>query len=601
MCRQWRALVVPLIQLALGTLPGRAAAQPIEYTLDLREPQLHLIHVTMTVPSAAPAATIQFPAWNNLYQVRDFVRDVQDLEASCDASPEELTQLDLNTWQTAPQPCARLEVRYAVYANDDSIFSAALNEEHAFLNFALLLFYLPKERERSARVRFLLPAGWKLATALPEDGDEFMAPNYDRLVDSPAEAGSFQQYEYRQSGATYRIIVHADPADYSPDRLLTSIEKITATETAMMGEAPFSRFTFFFHFLRPGRSGGMEHREGTAISFPAGRLARDWGFLEATIAHEFFHLWNVKRIRPQGLEPIDYVHGNDTGDLWFCEGVTSYYQELILLRAGLVDRKTFYDHLGGEIERLQERPARRTQSLEESGREAWLEKYPDYHRPERSISYYNKGALLGLLLDLAMRHATGNQSGLDDLMRGMNDDFAHRGRFFTESDLRREVARLAPGLRDVDAFFRDYLFGTRELDYETTLGFAGLKLLQKTSAKPAMGFRAVQAFDEPAQVQSVESGSSAEKAGLETGDDVLRLNNQPLAGFPDDLISGMNPGEKIRLQVRRGGRTLEIEFPLGGRTVTEYRVEEIRRPAPDQLQVRTGWLEGKSGSGVTHP
>ncbi len=601
MCRQWRALVIPLVQLALGALPGRAAPQPIDYALDLRQPQLHLIHVTMTVPAASPSTTIQFPAWNNLYQIRDFVHDVQELEASCDASPEELTHLDLNTWQTGPQPCSRLEVRYAVYANDDSIFSAVLNEEHAFLNFALLLFYLPKERERSARVKFLLPAGWKLATALPEDEDEFTAPNYDRLVDSPAEAGKFQQYEYRQSGATYRIIVHADPAEYSADRLLTSIEKITATETAMMGEAPFSRFTFFFHFSRPGRGGGMEHREGTAISFPAGRLARDWGYLEATIAHEFFHLWNVKRIRPQGLEPIDYVRGNDTCDLWFSEGVTSYYQELTLLRAGLVDRKRFYDRLAGEIERLQERPGRWTQSLEESGREAWLEKYPDYHRPERGISYYNKGALLGLLLDLAMRHATGNQSGLDDLMRAMNDDFAHRGRYFTESDLRREVGRLAPGFRNVDAFFQDYLFGKRELDYETYLDYAGLRFLQKISARPALGFRAVQVFDDPAQVQSVESGSSAEKAGLERGDGLLRLNNQPLTGVPDDVISGMNPGEKIRLQVRRGGRTLEIEFLLGSRTATEYRVEEIRRPAPDQLQVRTGWLEGSSGSRVTHP
>ena len=490
---------------------GQGADQPIRYVLDLRKPSSHFVLVTMTVPAPLPAVEIRFPAWNNLYQMRDFVRNVRGLGARCDGSGLRLERLDRNTWQSGRQPCSRLEVRYAVRANQESPFSSALNRQHAFLNFALLLFFLPQERGRSVQLKFLLPTQWKVATLLEPEGGEFKAPDYDSLADSPAEAGEFQDYHYTQGGAEYGVVVHADPSSYSADRLLASIEKITATETALMREVPFPRYTFILHFQRRGGWGGMEHRYGTAISLPASSLDRHWEWLEATLAHEFFHLWNVKRIRPQALEPIDYIRGNDTRDLWFCEGVTSYYQELVLLRAGLIPRQTFYERLAAEIGHLEERPARLVQSAEQSGRDAWLEKDRNYNRPARSISYYNKGALLGLLLDLGMRHASHDQHGLDDLMRRLNEDFAHRGRFYTQADLRDLVAQLAPGWAEREAFFRDYVVGTRELNYDTYLGYAGLHLLPR----------------------------------------------------------------------RRGDKTV-------------YRLEELPHPSPDQLQVREGWLEGKT-------
>ncbi len=300
--------------------PARTeTAQPVRYVLDLREPSSHLVRVSMTIPEAPAGTEIQFPAWNNLYQIRDFARNVRELTARCDGSAEELARVDLNTWQTESQSCSSLEVRYAVYANENNVYSSDLSEKHAFMNFALLLFYLPRERQRSVRVKFLLPGGWKLATLLDDEDGEFKAANYDNLVDSPAEAGEFQEYHYSQSGATYRVVVDADPSDYSAERLLASLQKITATETALMRDVPFSRYTFILHFPHEGPGGAMEHQYGTAVSVPAADLRQSYE-LEDSIAHEFFHLWNVKRIRPQALEPIDYVHGNDTRDLWFCEG-----------------------------------------------------------------------------------------------------------------------------------------------------------------------------------------------------------------------------------------------------------------------------------------
>ncbi|HZP01670.1 MAG TPA: hypothetical protein VFD30_15385 [Terriglobia bacterium] len=576
------------------------SAQPsISYLLDLRNPPSHLVHVEMAVRSVQPHTEIQFPAWNNLYQIRDFARNIRDLEGECDGHPEILEHVDLSTWRTDAASCRQLTLHYSVLANEESPFSSVVNADHAFLNFALLLFYLPRRRGEEVSVRFRLPPAWKLATLL-ETGpvpDEFRAGNYDLLVDSPAEAGEFQEYSYAQSGATYRVIVHANPDDYSPKRLLESLQRITAEETALMREVPFSRYTFIFHFPRSrSGGGGMEHRFGTAITMQASDLRRNWKGLEATAAHEFFHLWNVKRIRPQALEPIDYVHGNDTRDLWFAEGLTSTYGELTMLRAGLITRRVFYDDLAAEIQQLQSRPARRWQSVEEAGLEAWFEKYPDYVQPERSISYYNKGALVGFLLDLAIRAATANRASLDDIMRALNQRFARRGRCFTRKDLRETIREFAPTFTRLDAFFADYVSGTRELDYAYYLGLAGLKLETSEAARPALGFRAARAYDNIIRVEEVEANSNAEQAGLKKGDALMKLNHEALDHVPDER--GLRMGEKLEFQVRRGNQVMTIRFDVGARKETVYSVEDIQEATPDQRRVREGWLKGETATAL---
>jgi len=583
----------------LGLLPRAAAvgipapstetnaAAPIVYQIDLRERQSHIVRVTMILSDAAPETEIQFPTWYALYQIRDFVKDVQELQAECDGRAVALAMEDADTWRSGPQRCGQLVVRYGVHAEGAAPFSSGLDEEHGFLNLAMILFYLPHERERAIRLKFVLPEGWKLATPL-EEGEapgEFKAPNYDLMADSPVEAGTFDEYDYTQKGVTYRVVVHGDGSSYSPKELVETLQKITATETDLMGEVPFSRYTFILHFGKGG-GGGMEHRNGTAISSSPESVKR--GGLANVAAHEFFHLWNVKRIRPQGMEPIDYVHGNDTRDLWFSEGVDSAYAELVLVRSGLTRRSDFYHSVARQIQELQERPARKFQSAEQSGREAWLEKYPDYFRPERSISYYNKGELLGFLLDLGVRHATANGKSLDDVMHRLNQDFAHRGRFFTDDDLKNIIRGLAPGF-PVDDFFRDDVAGTTELDYEAYLGYAGLRLVTQPVERPDPGFRAGGGFGEGAvQVVSVEAGSNAESAGIKTGDTIEKLNGKPLAGAW--ALDSAKPGESISLEVRRGRRSVSFKFNLGSRQDTDYSVEEIPNASPNQIEVRTGWL-----------
>ncbi|HEV2351903.1 MAG TPA: PDZ domain-containing protein [Terriglobia bacterium] len=602
---------IALLASVIGATGVFAASPPIHYVVDLRNPPSHKVVVTMTVPQATPATEIQFPAWNALYQIRDFVRGVEQLSVQCDGNPEDLVPVDVDTWRSAPVSCSQLEVKYDVYVNEEGIFSSTLNQDHCYLNLAMILFYLPHERDRKTDVNFLLPEGWKLVTLL-EDGTqpgEYTAANYDAMVDCPAEAapvpkneteGNLRVFSYTQKGATYRAVIYGNPADYSPNSILATLEKITATETDLMDDVPFSRYTFILHFPRGPGGGGMEHRNGTAISVSADGIRKDLGGLESVAAHEFFHAWNVKRIRPQNLEPVDYVHGNDTSDLWFSEGVTSTYGALTLLRSGLISRREFYRRMADEIQHLQVRPARLTQSVAESGRDAWLEKYSDYHRPERSISYYNKGELLGFLLDLAIRNSSGNDHSLDDVMRRLNSEFAQRGRFFTEVDLRTLIANLAPNFTTVDQFFRDYVEGTAELDYDKYLGFGGLRLVTSPIELAVPGFRARRQTDGSIEVQSVDAGSNADRAGLKNGDVIDQMNGRALHENQREQMSQLKTGEKVELKVRRVKRTLKIRFTPDIRQETDYEIEEMPKATPEQLKVRNGWLGGIKSSAPGH-
>jgi predicted metalloprotease with PDZ domain len=583
---------------ALISATGAAGREaPVLYTLDLRAPKTHIVKVEMTIPGAPVGTRIQFPTWNALYQIRDFVRNVRNVQAVCDGRRSGLAREDANTWRLGSGQCETLVIHYSVYANEEPPFSSGLNEHHGFLNFAMLLFYLPEARDRGAHVSFLLPDGWKLATLIdPSDNPhEFDAPSYDALADSPVEAGDFHEVSYQQNGTTYRAIIDANPEDYSADRLVKFLENITTTETELMQDVPFKTYTFIFHFLREGGGGGgMEHADGTAISVSAATLKENWPTFESVTAHEFFHLWNVKRIRPAALEPVDYIHGNDTGNLWFAEGVTSTYQELILLRAGIISRDEFYRRIALQIRILEDRPAHLFQSVEESSRSAWLEKYTDYLRIDRSISYYNKGEILGFLLDLAIRQGSQNRHSLDSLLRRLNEDLAKRGRFYTQSDLRAAVADLASGFTQCDEFFRDYVSGTREIDYNTYFQYAGLHLAANTVEHPVLGFEATKKIGEPVEVQSVEEGGNADKAGLRAGDILLTMNGSPLSTLPERQLGSQSGGSKVEFEVQRGSRKLRISYRPDQMQTTAYRLEELPQATENEVRIRKGWLEGKT-------
>ena len=493
-----RALAVAFIGIC-GLLAGAPpAAATIEYHVSLSDPGRHLFGVTMAVPVEGRELTVAMPAWNALYRIEDFayrVRQVTALCAGLTAVPADVRKIDKQTWQISiasrcqPGDHNRFEIQYQTEWDEPGPFQSQLNEHHAFMNLAEILMYVPDRRAEDVSVAFEnLPHGWRTAAELPSDvADTYTAASYDKLVDAPVEAGKFDQFDFDDDGAHFRVIVDPD-SEWNRRTLENGLRRITDYELQLMGGPPFDtprhEYTFIFH-VGPGddsEGGGMEHANSTAIAM---------GSVDAAIpiaAHEFFHAWNVKRIRPQSLEPVDYAKEQYTRALWFAEGVTSSYASYVLVRTGLWTSDQFLADLASQISELNGRSARRWQSAEESSLDAWFEKYDGYNDPDRSISYYNKGQILGVMLDLAIRDATGNHKSLDDVFRLMNDEYAKRGKFYDDDNGIRAAVEQVAG-KSFEDFFRRYVAGTDEIPYDEFLGIAGLKLNPPAGRSDGFGTR----------------------------------------------------------------------------------------------------------------
>lgn len=593
----------PRIVLAVTLLFfARPAAATISYHISLKNPEQHLFHVKMQIPAAAAGQEIivALPAWNALYQVRDFSYRVRDVRASNSAAPATalpIRMLDKQTWKIslpgagADSPAQTATLDYSVEWDDPGPFNSQLNAHHAFVNFAEVLMYVPTRRQEDTQVQFDdAPEGWRTAAELPAGAqpNSFTAASYDKLVDAPAEAGKFADFSFDESGAHFRVIV--DGKDWHHERLESILRDITKYEIHLMGGAPFSQYTFFYHFgpYPEVGGGGMEHANCTAIAVPSGDAAA------SVTAHEFFHAWNVKRIRPQTLEPVDYTKEMYTRALWFAEGVTSTYGSYALERSGLWTKDQFYADLAGQIGELDSRPAHHWQSVEESSLDAWLEGYDEYRRPERSISYYNKGQIVGDMLDLAIRDATDNHKSLDDVLRSLNENYAKQGRFYDDSHGVQTTAEEVAGTNFTD-FFRGYVSGTEEIPYDKFFSAAGLELKVERRAAPDLGFWTTpRSPDAQTLVTQVVSGSTAEAAGLRAGDVLLTLNGQPMPRYLPAWLRDQKPGEAITLHVQRENNYLDLTFTLAAIDLNKFTLVEIPGATEKQKRIRDGWLKGKT-------
>src|ERR1051326_5202072 len=575
-------------------VPGLSAQSPIAYTVFLSSPEQHLVQVQIDRPPG-PTRELQLPVWNALYQVRDFSQFVDWVRAK-DRSGKPLAVHKLNNslWQIdAARDGASVE--YQIYVDSPGPFGAQLNSHHAFLNLAQVLMYPVDARNAPVALLFSnLPSQWRAAMPLPPPDFKFHADNYDQLVDSPVEIGQFQELKFDEAGAHFRVIIDADPADYDPEKIVTDLHQIVGAAISWMNDRPFDSYTFFYHFPRGPAGGGMEHAYSTAIEINAGSIKQSLYPFNAVTAHEFFHLWNVKRIRPQTLEPIDYTKANYTRALWFSEGVTSTAEGIIQLRAGLIDEKQYLNNLAGEITELERRPAHLTQSAEDSSLDAWLEGFSYYRRPDRSVSYYNKGNLLGIMLDLAVRDASHGQACLRDVMQWMNANYAKKHRYFDDSNGVREAAE-AVSHADLGWFFTKYVSGTEEIPWNDFLRSAGLRVDSVVTTVPDLGFVASRNFDGPMSVVAVTPGSEAERAGLRVGDTITELQGKPAGEDSAQQLARLSPGDTVIVKVRaRPGPERELKWKVAGREETVYEVKDLDQITPEQRARRAAWLKGEA-------
>ena len=584
------------------TAIAQKTATPVEYRVSLKDAPRHIANVFITTEIEAPQLDVQLPVWNALYQVRDFARNVLYLRAR-DASGQSLavTKLDKTTWRITGTNGRAVQIEYQIVLDQPGPFSAQLTSEHAFLNPAQVLAYPVGQRDRPITLQFVdVPKGWKLASPLI-DPDSLSADttallsarNYDHLADSPCGLGAFADYSFEQDGAKYRVVIDGDPRNYKPAELLASLKKITAAEVAWMNDRPFNHYLFIYYIPEGPAGGGMEHAYSTAIGVSAQNLESLAGF-ESVSAHEFFHLWNVKRIRPQSLEPIDYTKENYTRALWFSEGVTNTVADLMLLRAGLMDERRYLDRLASAITNLQNRPAHRTQSAEESSLDTWFDGYPSYRTPERSINYYNKGEILGVLLDLRIRQDSKGKKSLRDLFLSMNQQYAKQSKFFADSDGVRASAEMLSGT-DLGNFFVRYVAGTEELPYDELFATAGLRLNKQTRTLADIGLTAVRNFDGPLLVTEV-TGTAASAAGIRVGDEIVEFEGK-LPG-PDFAaqISSRDPGSSVHLKLRRGKTVFPVRLTLESKTSDIYKLEDFPDITSAQRARRTAWLKSENES-----
>jgi predicted metalloprotease with PDZ domain len=568
------------------------AADRIHYIVSLTNPEKHLVQVTIEIPPGQNERELQLPVWNALYQVRDFSQYMNWIRAeNVTGNALSLRQLNKSRWTIAgAENGAR--VQYEMFSDNPGPYGAELNSHHAFFNLAEILCYIEGERGNSVEVEFRgVPSGWKIATPLPQQGNGFSANNYDQLVDSPVEIGTFDERDFSTVCGQYRVIVDADGVQAILNKIVTPIRRIVSAESSWINDCPFPSYLFIYHFAESPGGGGMEHAYSTAITLPMDDLGEGFDRFVGTTAHEFFHLWNVKRIRPQSLEPVDYTKENYTPALWFNEGVDSTAAEYILVRAGLLDGQHYFSHLGQQITELENRPAHLTQSAEQSSVDAWLEKYPYYNLPARSISYYNKGELLGVLLDLKMREATDDKVSLQDLFRWMNERYAKQGKFFPDSEGVRQAAETLSHA-SLSEFFQKYVSGVDEVPWDTFFSRVGLRVTSTEVMFGDPGFQAAQEFDQPPTVVQVESDSEADRGGLKPGDVILQINRQRAGRDFETKITELGPGASLRLRVLHNGVQHDFQWILGSRKQKVFRLQDLSDITAQQKSRRAAWLFG---------
>jgi len=490
-------------------------------------------------------------------------------------------------------------VTYQVYANELSVRTNDLNDRHAHWNNVALLMYPEGQLKTPSTLRVVPFGDWKVATGLPEvagSPNTFRAENFDVLYDSPVEVGTFKTLSFVVRNVPHRIVIDG-VGNFDPERLQRDIQKIVETQVAMMGDLPYRDYTFILHAdIR--NDGGLEHLNSTSLiverhSF---RPESRWKDFLNLVSHEFFHVWNVKRIRPDALGPFDYTRENYTKLLWVAEGLTEYYGLLLLRRAGLLTDQEFLERMSSGIETVQTRPGRFEMSIEEASFDAWIKHYrQDENSVNSQISYYDKGQLVGMLLDLEIRRLTAGAKSLDDVMRYLNTEFYKKNRNYTPEDFQR-AAELIAGAR-LESFFARYVRGRDELDYNAALSTVGLQMGAGSQpvpgpVRPEFGADLAQEGDR-LMIRRLYSGTAAYDQGLNVGDQIVALDgirvNQQL--FLTKLAE-KRPGDLLTLTLFRDDDLRLFVIKLGSRAATDYRILPVKQPTPEQTKQRSGWLGG---------
>ena len=590
------------------------ALRSITYRLSMSRPMSHLFEVSILIELPDELKDkplqVQMARWSpGRYGVFDFAKNVQEVKAASEGATRPVTRVNDQTWSVSPLGATRLTVSYKVFGNDLSGTFSQLDTRHANYNGGSIFMYVVDHKRDPVKLEIKTPAGWKIVNGRTERPGqaEWQFPNWDIMIDTPTEiAPDWTLDDFDAGGKKYHVMVHSfGPEGGKRAALVKDIEKIVRAEVGMWGPPEFQEYTFLIHFAADDHSGdGMEHLTSTQIIQP-GALG-DPGTYEATlgtVAHEFFHVWNVKRLRPQELGPWDFTRPLATRGMWIAEGFTNYYGRMMLQRAGLWSEQQFLSREAETIRGIESAPGSRLMSAEESSLSApFIDGSPraqTTNLENTAISYYPKGELIGMVMDLLIRGRTKGKSSLDDVMRAMyeefylkspNSSYYLRGRGYQTQDLER-VASQRSGV-DFSDFFKRYVRDVEVLPYDEAFGHVGLRLV-KTQAKEPFNAGLSIEFERGPIIENVRNNSPAEDAGLEAGDQILSLGGKDFTRDWLKTLARYKTGDSVPMTVKRDRQTIKANIVLGQPERFDYAIQEKADATAEQKALRAAWLNGK--------
>jgi predicted metalloprotease with PDZ domain len=581
---------------------------PVRYDVSVEDPKTHRLQVLVDIPDVnAATLDLVLPSWlPGSYHIQDQARNLRSLRAAHHGTgtPLPVSKQDKARWRIATEGASHIEVRYEAYGHSTEDDGIDVTPEHLFLNPGMFLPYVDGREREPLEVAVHAPSDWRVYTELPEIGrspPRFRARDYDELVDEPIDCGTPVELTVRAAGIPHRILICGRGGNFEAHQVETDVAKITEAAIRLMGSSPLQHYTFFYH-LADGTMpvmGGLEHKHSTSIVVgrTAFRPEEEYRHVLGVTAHEYFHLYNVKRIRPRVLGPFDYTKENYTHLLWAMEGSTDYFTDVILLRAGLLPPPKYLEAVGKKVRGYLNTPGRKVQSLEELSFNTWIDEYKRYEEtPNQSISYYLKGDLATMCLDLEIRHATEGRVSIETVFRTLWDEYGQKDRGLEEDEI-LTVANRATGL-DLSDFFRKYIAGTIEIDFDSFLGRAGLKVepQEKSPGKedePLPGWLGVKTKEDAgrARITAVLDDGPGRRAGLSPGDELVAFDGQRLT-FSDlsKALLRYPPGSSLEVTVFRRGLLTNVAVETGKAPPEKILITPVDDAGPLARRVYEGWI-----------
>ncbi|RJF99634.1 M61 family metallopeptidase [Noviherbaspirillum saxi] len=588
----------------------------INYIIAPKDPAAHLFEVSLTVDRPAPEGQVVWlPAWiPGSYMIREFARNIVRIRAESKAGPVALTKTDKHSWLAAP--CVgRLVLTYEVYAWDLSVRAAHLDQTHGFFNGTSVFLCVQGQENLPHVVDIRRPEGdeyksWRVATALPElkarryGFGTYIAGDYDELIDHPVELGTFERATFKAHGVPHEIVVTGRVPNLDMARLCADLKKVCEAQIALFEpktrRAPMERYVFMTMAVGDGY-GGLEHRASTALicsraDLPVkGQRESSDGYRTylGLCSHEYFHTWNVKRIKPAVFAPYDLRTEGYTSLLWLFEGFTSYYDDLMLVRSGLMDEEQYFKTLAKTINSVLRGSGRTKQSVAESSFDAWVKYYrQDENAPNAIVSYYQKGSLVGLALDLTIREQTNGRKSLDDVMRALwlryGRDFASLGQGIAEAEA-ESLFEEVTGLK-LKKFFDRYVRGTEDIPFGKLMAPYGITVTDnRKAAKPGLGVRTTRDGND-CKLANVYEGEAGHQAGLSAGDLLVAINGLRVSATNlDALLSRYRAGDTVAVHAFRRDELMTFNVILAQGEAPQF-VLEVQEKTASLARKRARWL-----------